>query len=92
MIVWILLSLIVSGVLFFALGFLTKGIALRASVSAVLFVILCGIALYIMSRVDAPPPGSRIITQDELARSAGIKSDHDSQSSDDLSGGGRQPD
>lgn len=82
MILWALGSLVISGLFYFIAGFFTRSIVLRASIGVLPFLILTGIGFCLMSHVDDPPPGSRIITQQELERSAGIENEQDGQESE----------
>jgi hypothetical protein len=72
MIVWIMTSLPITLILYVGLSFLKIPVMIRSIISVVLFLILVGVGVFFMSRIDDPPEGSRVITQEELMKSAGI--------------------
>lgn len=61
------------GIVFFLVGVFTRNRIWRWGLSLLAGVMFLGFGLVLLSRIDAPPAGSRPVTQEELDKAAGIE-------------------
>ena len=86
MIALFLTGIVFAGVAFVALGKLSVPFAVRLGISVI---ILCGFAWIgygLLKKIDVPPPGSTVVSQEELNIVAGLSSNYGVQSNNSTDG------
>jgi cytochrome c biogenesis protein CcdA len=73
MIAGLLCVFLLIGIVFFFVGIFTRNLFWRLGLSLLAGVVFLGFGLTLLSRIDAPPAGTRPVTQEELDRAAGIE-------------------
>jgi len=68
------LSLVLSIFIYFVLGNFGMSVSWRIVIVILIMGVSIFVLFYLMNRVDTPPEGARIVTQDELNRAAGLHS------------------